>query len=389
MDRYYCVKLSAPGKVILHGEHSVVFGKTAIAVSVGLRSSICIKEIQESVFKVNLPAVGLHETISLELINKELLNHKTSYIEAPEALAHEEHLTRIEIFVKDIISNFEHLPNVKQNALRSLFYVVFGIFGGNAFENGLEITIVSDLTIGAGTGSSASFAVCLAGALLQLAKLKKGIKVDRLSLDDKKLISKWAFNCEKITHGTPSGIDNTTSTFGSLVTFRKGQEPGLLDIKLGLRILLVDTGVSRETKVLAANVRSLMQRNKQAVDCVMEAIDHIAKSALEILQNFSSCDQNGGIDVKYQYLAELWNMNHCLLASLGVSHSALESIRASALARGLACKLTGAGGGGYAIVLIPPSTKQSIVDELSKELSAKGFVVTDTILGSPGVTLDS
>ncbi|CAG4931675.1 unnamed protein product [Colias eurytheme] len=387
MDRY-CVRLSAPGKVILHGEHSVVFGKTAIAVSLGLRTSIRVQEISEPVLKVNLPAVGLNSTIPLDLINKELLKQTTFHIEAPETLAHEEHLAKTEKFVTHI-SNFEQLTNVKQNALRGLFYVVFGIFGGNEFENGMEITIVSDLTIGAGTGSSASYAVCLTGALLQLAKLKKGIKVDQLSLDDRKLISKWAFNCERITHGTPSGIDNTTATFGSLVSFRKGHEPDLLDIKLDLRILLVYSCVSRETKALAANVRSLMQRNQQAVDCVMDAIDHIAKRALEILQNLSSSDHNGDVDEQYQHLAELWNMNHCLLASLGVSHPALESIRASALARGLACKLTGAGGGGYVIVLIPPSTKQSVVEELSQELSTKGFVVTDTKLGGPGVTLDS
>ncbi|XP_045503765.1 mevalonate kinase [Colias croceus] len=388
MDRY-CVRLSAPGKVILHGEHSVVFGKTAIAVSLGLRTSIRVQEVSEPVLKVNLPAVGLNDTIPLDLINKELLKQTTFHIEAPETLEHEEHLAKTEKFVADIISNFEQLTNVKQNALRGLFYVVFGIFGGNEFENGMEITIVSDLTIGSGTGSSASYAVCLAGALLQLAKLKKGIKVDQLSLDDRKLISKWAFNCERITHGTPSGIDNTTATFGSLVSFRKGHEPDLLDIKLDLRILLVYSCVSRETKALAANVRSLMQRNQKAVDCVMDAIDHIAKRALEILQNLSSSDHNGDIDEQYQHLAELWNMNHCLLASLGVSHPALESIRASALARGLACKLTGAGGGGYVIVLIPPSTKQSVVEELSQELSSKGFVVTDTKLGGPGVTLDS
>lgn len=75
----------------------------------------------------------------------------------------------------------------------------------------------SELTIGAGTGSSASFAVCLAGALIQLLKLKSSSNSNSpfdvfyeqssedFDMKEKEIISEWAFNCERIMHGLPSG----------------------------------------------------------------------------------------------------------------------------------------------------------------------------------------
>ena len=67
------------------------------------------------------------------------------------------------------------------------------------------MAINSELTVGAGTGSSASFAVCLSAAFIQYSKVKKGIEKKEFSLEDKTLISEWAYNCEKIMHGAPSG----------------------------------------------------------------------------------------------------------------------------------------------------------------------------------------
>ena len=89
------------------------------------------------------------------------------------------------------------------------------------------VTISSDLPIGAGLGSSASFCVSLAAALLSMAKLYasgEGDSIDdirdsvhksrNLDEDNLELINKWAFEGEKIIHGRPSGIDNNVSTFG-------------------------------------------------------------------------------------------------------------------------------------------------------------------------------
>ena len=88
------------------------------------------------------------------------------------------------------------------------------------------VTISSNLPIGAGLGSSASFCVSLAAALL-MAKFyanAEGDSIDHITdsvhkslnidEDNLELINKWAFEGEKIIHGRPSGIDNNVSTFG-------------------------------------------------------------------------------------------------------------------------------------------------------------------------------
>ncbi|CAK1552371.1 unnamed protein product [Leptosia nina] len=383
-----CIKVTAPGKVILHGEHAVVFGKTAVAISLGLRASMLLKTTSEPRISLNFTTVGIKESIRLDLVDEELSNCRR-YTEDPEGLPHEEHLIKTENFVRGSFQGFDLLKNTQKNALVAFFYVLFGIFGGERLACGLDISLESELTVGAGTGSSASFAVCLAGGMLGLASEKRGGSAETLNFQDKMLISKWAYNCERITHGTPSGIDNTTATFGALVSFRKGEKPQLLNLKLDLRILLVNSRVSRETQVLARKAREVVERNREIGECVLGGIDHIAKNALKILQKLCSGDYEGGSDCLYAHLAELWNMNHCLLASLCVSHPALESIRASATSHGFACKLTGAGGGGYAIVLVPPNTRQSLLEGLTRELLSKGFQVVDTNLGGPGVTIST
>lgn len=85
------------------------------------------------------------------------------------------------------------------------------------------VVVTSELPLGSGLGSSASFCVALAAALLAYT--------DSVSLDlkhqgwlsfgekDLELVNKWAFEGEKIIHGKPSGIDNTVSAYGTPKSF--------------------------------------------------------------------------------------------------------------------------------------------------------------------------
>ncbi|XP_045539357.1 mevalonate kinase [Papilio machaon] len=377
------LEVSAPGKVILHGEHSVMYGKTALAVSLGLRSSVVLRQQEPTecpVINVKFPKVDLDEILPLKPIAE-------IFPGQPVRVDHEDYINKINTVLCHIRPGFEELKDTQKNSLRALLYALAGIFGtANLDITDFTIQLSTDLTVGAGTGSSASFATCLCGVFVKLVQLKTTGEVLDFSDDEKKLVSGWAFNCERIMHGAPSGIDNTTCTFGALVSFKKGQVP-VLRPSPELRVLLVDSGVSRETIRLAAAVAELRECYSSAVGHIMDAMDNVAVTAEQLLQKLVQPESEEEVNSAYKHLNELWEMNHCLLASLGVSHPALETIRAIAHEHGLACKLTGAGGGGNAIVLVPPHTQEITVTSLKTKLLSSGYKVTDTIVGGPGVTV--
>jgi mevalonate kinase len=108
-----------------------------------------------------------------------------------------------------------------------------------------RLVLKSEIPIGAGLGSSASFAVCMSAALL-LFQEKISLP---FSQSDLELVNEYAFEAEKVIHGNPSGVDNAIVTFGGAKLFEKGEK--LKDL-VGFRdveFLLTNTNVSKNTKL--------------------------------------------------------------------------------------------------------------------------------------------
>lgn len=168
-----------------------------------------------------------------------------------------------------------------------------------------DLIIETDLTVGAGTGSSASFCVCLAGLFYQYFRVhavaskenlaKNGFKPCKIIVNDLKkfekheldLISDWAYSAEKIIHGKPSGIDNSVCTYGSLVAFSKSSGVEQLDIPLKFKILLVNTREPKDTKVMVKRTTSLRERYGDVIEAVFDALDAVAKDALECFKSLN------------------------------------------------------------------------------------------------------
>ncbi|OAD53412.1 Mevalonate kinase [Eufriesea mexicana] len=376
-------KVSAPGKVILFGEHAVVHGKTAIAASIDLRTVLNFTELpeEEEIIKICFPKVNLFMSISLQQIQNFFFTNKNT-----------EHIENYDIFyskVKEFVCIINYTNLQQKLSLEAFFYLFIFITQVEKIKvKPFEIQLNTELTLNSGLGSSGSFAVCLAACFLHWSCLQKNIyKIfDYSTLD---VISKYALSCERIMHGNPSGIDNFVSTYGSIIEFKKGDYAKPINNVHTMKILLVDTRVNRSTKALVEKLLELKSKYPVIIDLIMDSIDNISKEAIEIIKKLKplSNTDDEAFSEEYRQLMILINMNQGLLATCQVSHPSLDRICAEAQNYALAAKLTGAGGGGHAYILLLPNTQPETISSISRKLIADGFIIKLTTLGGPGVQI--
>lgn len=376
--------VSAPGKVILFGEHSVVHNKLAIAASLGLRTYLHFKECSASDnIRIEIPTVTLTHCIDFKVLQQSLRTDLKCIIDGPDILDHVEVVTKVQKFINE--NSTAKFNDQQLTSLTGILYLLSGILHSVDNLKPFTIKIETDLSLGAGTGSSASFAVTVAAAFVYYKHLKLvHTKLAAFSEEDKSLISKWAYCIEKICHGLPSGIDNTICTYGSMVKFRKSEGMQLVPT-CEFQLLLVNTKVARSTKQILNNVMVLMQNHTAITDSILITMDLIAESAVRFISEIGH-DMNNS--VLYQRLGELTDLNQCMLQSLGASHPAINRICTLLQRASLNGKLTGAGGGGYVITIIPPHLSKNVLNDIIEQLNSEGFETVLTKLGGLGVSID-
>jgi len=319
--------VSSPGKVILHGEHSVVHGKTALAAGLNIRTNVTFKEIESVDGKITLylPNLSLQHSYTIQELNDAFPSKpppllRGSYSDFnvcnPELINTSEFIVTLREYVLKS-SKLQQLPFAQECALVTFLFLYTGIFCSvNVQIRPFYIEVVSDLAVGSGTGSSAAFSVCLAASFIHYIRSKisfsgisnrnvskdgyKPIEVEVTDLNmfsakEKELIARWAFLGEKVMHGNPSGIDNVVCTLGSIFKFRKGQEgqgpilehlPGAAQLK----ILLVDSGVRRDAGGMVARVSKRLESYPQVVQSTLDAMDGVAVTAADILTQLAESD---------------------------------------------------------------------------------------------------
>ncbi|KAI4244537.1 MAG: hypothetical protein L6R40_003004 [Gallowayella cf. fulva] len=385
---------SAPGKVIVYGEHAVVYGKAAMAAAISLRSYLLVTALSTSQRTVTLkfPDIEMDHSWKIDDLPWTTFSHpskKKHYYDLVDKLdpelveAMQPHLS----VVSPKASPADR--KIHQNAASAFLYLFLSL--GSKNIPGCVYALRSTIPIGAGLGSSASISVCLSSAILLQLRTLSGPHPDQPP-DEAELqierINRWAFVGEMCIHGNPSGVDNTVAAGGKAVVFKRGDyssPPTVTPVQKfpELPLLLVNTCQSRSTATEVAKVAALRKLHPAIVEPILEGIDKITESAYELV---SSCTFESRDDESVRTLGDLMRINHGLLAALGVSHPKLERIRELIDSLGLGwTKLTGAGGGGSVITLLNSSASPSAMMRLQEKLDKEGFEKYETTLGGEGV----
>jgi mevalonate kinase len=308
------VVASAPAKIILFGEHFVVYGEPAIVLAIDRRAYATVDRSDDKCLHVRSANLNLKGYFKDGAFNVEQGDVREARLKfEPVKLAVEKVLA----LCKDSI--------------------------------GLDVEINSTVPVAAGLGSSAAVVVAVtaaAGALLNVKMSKED--VFRIALD-----------AEKVVHGMPSGVDPAIATFGGALLFQTDTGFKPLEVKTNVPLVIGDTGVERSTRVQVEKVRSLMENYPQIAEPLRRAAREIVLRAIDAFR------EN---DLKT--LGDLMNINHALLYGVGVSDESLEwLINAAKKAGALGAKLTGAGGGGCMIAL---AEDDKLEDVLQGIMSAGG-----------------
>lgn len=227
-------------------------------------------------------------------------------------------------------------------------------------DENIKITLGGSLYAASGVGASAASCTAIARALSNLFDM--GLNDDQ--------INDIAYEGEKGYHGTPSGVDNTASTYGGLIWFIKGEkkifEP--ITMKRPVEIVMGNTGKVANTKAAVAGVRERKEKYPEKYKKIFSEADQVVHQARKALQ---ARDLNE--------VGRLMNYNHALLQQIEVSNHELDMLVETARAAGaMGAKMTGGGLGGYMVALTPGQTLQ---EKVATAIEEKGFSVLKTKIG--------
>ena len=291
---------TAPGKVILVGEHAVVYGRPAIAAPVW-------QVVATATVAPAAPGAGC-TLVANDL--GQVLRLAEAGDDAPLAV-------------------------VARLALARL---------GVSTDPDWRIELRSEIPIASGMGSGAALSTALVRAIF--AQLGQPVAPA--------VVSELVYESERFYHGTPSGIDNTVVAYGRPIWFVKGQPPEPFTPAAPILLAIADTGIRSPTVLTVSAVREAWQRDRQRYEAMFDAISAVAHAARRALEQ-GDAPALGALFNENQALLNSIGVSCNAIEGL---------VTAARAAGALGAKLSGAGGGGNIIALVEGVTVAGVQEAL-------------------------
>jgi mevalonate kinase len=224
-------KASAPGKIILFGEHFVVYETKAI-----------------------LCAINKRVTVTAEKAPDDKISIKSS--------------------VGNLVSPPKRPISEIDFHLRPFYYLADKIIKKNNEKLGMEITIDSEIPLGVGLGSSS--ACCVAGAAAISGVFSKNSKEEILQL---------AIEAEKTIFPNTSGADCTVCTYGGLIQYDKQNGHSKIDSEPDFQLVIANSKMQHSTKEVVSNVRKFKEKNQDEFSRICNEENNLIEDVLVCLKN--------------------------------------------------------------------------------------------------------
>jgi len=258
-------KASSPAKVILFGEHFVVYGVKAILCAIDKRVTVTAETIKEN-----------------------------------------------KISIKSNIGNLELEPNKEISQINSPlkpFYYLANMLIKNQ-KTGIQIKVESDIPLGVGLGSSS--ACCVAGAAAISRLFKQTSKEEILEL---------AIEAEKTIYENTSGADCTVCTYGGIMEYDKKNGFKKIESEPNFHLVIANSNIKHSTKSVVESVNQFKQKDENAFSILCDKESKLIQDVLELLKGNNIKEVGERISENQEYLEAIGISNDKLRNMIQIGQS--------------------------------------------------------------------
>jgi mevalonate kinase len=339
------VTAQAPGKVILFGEHAINRGQPALATSVGIFARCRVTPGRE-------PGIHLRSGTCTESTTRAALATLAADVDSALATGQYDTIRRL--------ASTDYFAPAR--------YILAAV-AEHGLPDALTLEWSSEIPGSSGLGSGGAAFTAMVAAVSAL--LPEPPTIEQRAA--------WGHRGDIVAHGgVASALDTQTSLFGGVIRLALNADGhGLaepLPCASGLALVIGNTRVVAATSEVNTRVRRWLAERPRRRMAYFEAVGALARAAIPLLEHG-----------EWAELGRLMNLNQLLLDKIGVSCPELDTLIDAALEAGAwGAKLTGSGGGGIMIALVPADIQQTVARAI---VDAGGDALTPSV-GVPGVSIE-